>query len=132
MSNRIEALHQQLEKRIMVLDGGMGTMIQSYRLEEDDFRGERFADWQSDLKGNNDLLVLTRPDIISEIHHAILKRVRTFSKPTPSTPPRLPWPITRWNRCRQKSTTPRRNWRAPVPMNGPRARRKARAMWPVC
>jgi len=70
--NRTEALHQQLAKRIMVLDGGMGTMIQSYRLSEEDFRGERFADWQSDLKGNNDLLVLTRPDVIGEIHHAYL------------------------------------------------------------
>ncbi|MEI2265797.1 methionine synthase [Erwinia sp. CGal63] len=56
----------------MVLDGGMGTMIQSYRLSEEDFRGERFADWQSDLKGNNDLLVLTRPDVIGEIHRAYL------------------------------------------------------------
>ncbi len=73
VSNRTEALQQQLAKRIMLLDGGMGTMIQSYRLSEEDFRGERFADWQSDLKGNNDLLVLTRPDVISEIHHAYLQ-----------------------------------------------------------
>ncbi|MBV4369146.1 methionine synthase [Erwinia phyllosphaerae] len=73
MSNRTQALHQQLAQRIMVLDGGMGTMIQSYRLSEEDFRGARFADWQSDLKGNNDLLVLTRPDVIGEIHHAYLQ-----------------------------------------------------------
>ncbi|WP_437614393.1 methionine synthase [Erwinia sp. V71] len=72
MSNRTEALHQQLAQRIMLLDGGMGTMIQSYKLEESDFRGARFADWQSDLKGNNDLLVLTRPDIISAIHDGYL------------------------------------------------------------
>jgi 5-methyltetrahydrofolate--homocysteine methyltransferase len=72
VSNRIEALHQQLKKRIMLLDGGMGTMIQSYRLEEEDYRGARFADWPSDLKGNNDLLVLTQPDIISEIHNGYL------------------------------------------------------------
>ena len=72
MSNRIEALRQQLSRRIMLLDGGMGTMIQSYKLSEQDFRGARFADWQSDLQGNNDLLVLTRPDVISEIHHAYL------------------------------------------------------------
>ena len=73
MSNRTQALHQQLAQRIMVLDGGMGTMIQSYRLSEEDFRGARFADWQSDLRGNNDLLVLTRPDVIGEIHHAYLQ-----------------------------------------------------------
>ncbi|MBK0033992.1 methionine synthase [Erwinia sp. S43] len=72
MSNRIEALHQQLAKRIMLLDGGMGTMIQSYRLEEGDFRGTRFADWPCDLKGNNDLLVLTKPEVISAIHHGYL------------------------------------------------------------
>jgi len=72
VSNRIEALRQQLSRRIMLLDGGMGTMIQSYKLSEQDFRGARFADWQSDLQGNNDLLVLTRPDVISEIHHAYL------------------------------------------------------------
>ncbi len=72
VSNRVKALHQQLAKRIMLLDGGMGTMIQSYRLEESDFRGTRFADWPCDLKGNNDLLVLTRPEVISEIHHGYL------------------------------------------------------------
>lgn len=73
MSNRIEALHQQLAQRIMVLDGGMGTMIQSYRLEEQDFRGSRFAGWPCDLKGNNDLLVLSKPEVIREIHHAYLE-----------------------------------------------------------
>ncbi|WP_428984715.1 methionine synthase [Pantoea eucalypti] len=56
----------------MVLDGGMGTMIQSYRLEEEDYRGSRFADWPCDLKGNNDLLVLSKPDVIREIHDAYL------------------------------------------------------------
>ena len=73
MTDRIDALHQQLAQRIMVLDGGMGTMIQSYRLEEQDYRGERFANWASDLKGNNDLLVLTQPEIIRAIHHAYLE-----------------------------------------------------------
>jgi len=61
VTNQVEALRKQLAKRILVLDGGMGTMIQSYRLQEEDYRGERFADWESDLKGNNDLLVLTKP-----------------------------------------------------------------------
>ncbi|YCH30256.1 methionine synthase [Erwinia sp. D4-22] len=73
MTDRIDALHQQLAQRIMVLDGGMGTMIQSYRLEEQDYRGERFARWASDLKGNNDLLVLTQPEIIRAIHNAYLE-----------------------------------------------------------
>ncbi|MCC3718546.1 methionine synthase [Rouxiella badensis] len=73
VTNRVEALHEQLAKRILVLDGGMGTMIQSYRLEEEDYRGERFADWESDLKGNNDLLVLTKPEIITAIHYGYLE-----------------------------------------------------------
>jgi len=72
VSNKIDALHQQLAQRIMVLDGGMGTMIQSYKLEEEDYRGSRFADWPCDLKGNNDLLVLSKPDVIREIHDAYL------------------------------------------------------------
>ena len=55
MSSKVEQLRAQLNERILVLDGGMGTMIQSYRLNEADFRGERFADWPCDLKGNNDL-----------------------------------------------------------------------------
>ncbi|WVL87704.1 methionine synthase [Pantoea agglomerans] len=72
MSNKIDALKQQLAQRIMVLDGGMGTMIQSYKLEEEDYRGSRFADWPCDLKGNNDLLALSKPAVIREIHDAYL------------------------------------------------------------
>ena len=68
-----EALRRQLAERILIIDGGMGTMIQQYRLQEQDYRGERFADWPSDLKGNNDLLVLTQPEVISAIHHAYLE-----------------------------------------------------------
>lgn len=66
-------LESKLEEEILVLDGAMGTMIQSYNLEEADFRGNRFKDHSSELKGNNDLLVLTQPHIISEIHNAYLK-----------------------------------------------------------
>ncbi|MFI3135655.1 MAG: methionine synthase, partial [Methylococcaceae bacterium] len=63
-------LKQQLSQRILFLDGAMGTMIQGYKLEEKDFRGERFAQWEVDLKGNNDLLSITQPDIIKAIHCA--------------------------------------------------------------
>ena len=68
--NRKDLLKQQLAKRILFLDGAMGTMIQGYKLEEKDYRGKRFADWESDLKGNNDLLSLTQPEIIKAIHKA--------------------------------------------------------------
>ena len=61
-----------LTQRILIIDGAMGTMIQRHKLEEADYRGERFADWASDLKGNNDLLVLTQPQIIQGIHEAYL------------------------------------------------------------
>ena len=65
-------IKDDLKTRILVLDGAMGTMIQQYQLEEVDFRGERFTDHDVDLKGNNDLLSLTRPDIIKDIHLAYL------------------------------------------------------------
>ncbi|MCB9016479.1 MAG: methionine synthase [Lentimicrobiaceae bacterium] len=65
-------ISKELESRVLVLDGAMGTMIQRYRLEEADYRGERFRHHPSDVKGNNDLLSITRPDIIREIHLAYL------------------------------------------------------------
>ncbi|MGD8311764.1 MAG: methionine synthase [Gammaproteobacteria bacterium] len=69
----MQKLLKILEERILFLDGAMGTMIQHHRLEEADYRGERFADWPSDLRGNNDLLVLTQPDIIRDIHAQYLE-----------------------------------------------------------
>ena len=75
-------------ERILVLDGAMGTMIQQLKLEEADFRGQRFADWTHDLRGNNDLLILTRPDAIRDIHLAYFRAgadicaTNTFSSTT--------------------------------------------------
>jgi 5-methyltetrahydrofolate--homocysteine methyltransferase len=66
-------LKAEAEKRILILDGAMGTMIQSYRFSEADFRGTRFADWPRDLRGNNDLLSLTQPDAIRDIHMAYFR-----------------------------------------------------------
>ncbi len=70
---RIDALHRAAAQRILVLDGAMGTMIQRHHLTEEDFRGERFADWPSDVRGNNDLLTLTQPQLIANIHRAYLE-----------------------------------------------------------
>ena len=70
---RTEALHQLLRERILIIDGAMGTMIQRYQMDENDFRGNRFQDWQRDLKGNNDLLNITRPEVIEEIHRQYLE-----------------------------------------------------------
>ncbi|HVE16027.1 MAG TPA: homocysteine S-methyltransferase family protein, partial [Chthoniobacterales bacterium] len=65
ISSELRAL---LAERILILDGAMGTMVQRYKLEEADYRGEQFADWPSDVKGNNDLLCITKPEVIREIH----------------------------------------------------------------
>ena len=61
-----------LEKRIAILDGAMGTMIQRFKLSEAQYRGERFKDFHKDIKGNNELLSLTRPDVIQDIHESYL------------------------------------------------------------
>lgn len=72
-SNVRQKIDALLKQRILLIDGGMGTMIQDYKLEEQDYRGERFADWHSDLKGNNDLLVLSQPKLIKDIHMEYLE-----------------------------------------------------------
>ncbi len=69
----MQTIEQQLQHRILIIDGAMGTMIQRYKLQENDYRGARFQDWHKDVKGNNDLLSITRPDIIEEIHSQYLE-----------------------------------------------------------
>ena len=70
--DRSVLIKSQLQKHILLIDGGMGTMIQDYKFEEQDYRGERFADWKCDVKGNNDLLVLSQPQVIANIHKEYL------------------------------------------------------------
>ncbi len=72
-NTRIAQIHQTIKERILILDGGMGTLIQSHKLQEADYRGERFANYHLDIAGNNDLLSITQPDIISDIHRAYLQ-----------------------------------------------------------
>ncbi len=82
------SIRKALEKRILVIDGAMGTMIQRHKLTEEDYRGERFKDWHCDVKGNNDLLCITQPDIIKGIHKQYLAagadiiETNTFSSTT--------------------------------------------------
>ena len=71
-AERFAALESLLAERIVILDGAMGTMIQRHALDEADYRGERFGDWPTDLKGNHDLLCITRPDVIRDVHAAFL------------------------------------------------------------
>src|SRR5690606_33514672 len=88
--DRTAELRSLLDRRILILDGAMGTMIQTYKLSEEQFRGERFKDWASDLRGNNDLLSLTQPQIIDEIHRQYLEagadiiETNTFNSNAPS------------------------------------------------
>ena len=70
--DRSALIKAQLKKHILLIDGGMGTMIQDYKFEEADYRGERFSDWKCDVKGNNDLLVLSQPQVIANIHKEYL------------------------------------------------------------
>jgi 5-methyltetrahydrofolate--homocysteine methyltransferase len=87
---RIAAFHELLKQRIVFLDGAVGTMIQAHHLDEAGYRGTRFRDWKRDLRGNNDLLTLTRPDIIEGIHRAYLEagadivETNTFNSSAPS------------------------------------------------
>ena len=89
-TQRINELFEALQQRILLLDGAMGTMIQGYGLSEEDYRGDRFSDWQSDLRGNNDLLSLTRPQVIQDIHRQFLEagadivETNTFNANAPS------------------------------------------------
>jgi 5-methyltetrahydrofolate--homocysteine methyltransferase len=89
-SSRIDLLPELLRRRIVIIDGAMGTMIQSYQLAEADYRGERFAQFEHEVKGNNDLLTLTQPGIIREIHSAYLDagadiiETNTFNSNAPS------------------------------------------------
>src|SRR6185369_5713913 len=68
-----KTIQQCLSERILIIDGAMGTMIQQHKLEEKDYRGERFKDWHCDVKGNNDLLSITQPQIITGIHKQYLE-----------------------------------------------------------
>lgn len=70
MSTRTAQLKQAIQERILVLDGAMGTMLQRHQLNEQDYRGEIFKDWLNDLKGNHDLLNITRPDVVAGVHRA--------------------------------------------------------------
>src|SRR6476620_6012187 len=69
----MKTIQECLQERILIIDGAMGTMIQRHKLNEEDYRGERFKNWHSDVKGNNDLLSLTQPQIIKDIHKQYLE-----------------------------------------------------------
>ena len=95
----------------------MGTMIQRHTLEEEHFRGERFADWHSDLKGNNDLLSLTQPDIICDIHRAYLEAGADIIETNTFNSTRVSQADYRWRPFPGRLILPRRSWLARRPMS---------------
>jgi 5-methyltetrahydrofolate--homocysteine methyltransferase len=90
----VARLRELLAQRILIVDGAMGTMVQSHRLAEADFRGERLKDHPKELKGANDLLVLTRPDIIEGIHRQYLSAGADVVETDTLTPTASRWPTT--------------------------------------
>ncbi len=84
----MSTIKEEIQKRILVLDGAMGTMLQAYKFSEEDFRGERFKDYPTPLQGNNDLLSITQPEAIKEVHAKFLEvgadiiETNTFSATT--------------------------------------------------
>ncbi|MFW2347746.1 MAG: homocysteine S-methyltransferase family protein, partial [Wenyingzhuangia sp.] len=81
-------IREQIKQKVLVLDGAMGTMIQQYKFSEEDYRGEQFKDWKVSVKGNNDMLSITQPGAIKEIHAkyfeagADIAETNTFSSTT--------------------------------------------------
>ena len=86
----LQRLRKTLESNIVLLDGPMGTMIQAYDLQEHDYRGDKYNEWPQDLKGNNDLLNITKPEVIEEIHSQFIEagsriiETNTFNSNKPS------------------------------------------------
>jgi len=109
ISLRRRQLETALSKGIVLMDGAMGTMVQRHRLEEKDFRGKRFEIHGKDLKGNNDILAITRPDVIGGIHRAYLDAGLESLKPTRLMRRRFPRRTTALNRPFGRSIWPQPN-----------------------
>ena len=107
MDDNRMTLRQAVAERILLLDGAMGTMIQTYGLGETDFRGELFPDIPCQMMGNNDVLSLTRPDVILDIHRRYLQ---AGAEPTPSAASVSQWPTIIASRMSGNSTSPRHPW----------------------
>lgn len=99
---RIHSLHEAIKQRILILDGAMGTMIQSYKLQEADYRGERFANYHMDIAGVTICCLLLSRTSSVKFSRLIWMLVQIFWKPTPSTPHAFPWLITTWRDLAQE------------------------------
>lgn len=113
-------LKQLIDERVLILDGAMGTMIQRYNLSEQDFRGERFAEMPGQMKGNNDLLCLTRPDVIKDIHHKYLEAGADIIETNTFNAQRIRWQTIICRICVVRLIWPLPDLLANWPMNIPR------------
>ena len=120
------SLLSELSRRILVLDGGLGTMVQAYGLGEQDYRGDMFRDWPVPLKGCNETLALTRPDVLTEIHEAYLQAGADIISFTTFAVQPLRWPVRRPTVLR--SRTPRSRGSLRDPSDRVTVRRRSRPM----
>ena len=121
-----------LRKRIALLDGAMGTMIQRARLAEEDYRGARFRDWPRELRGNNDLLSLSQPRLIRDIHAQYLQAGADVIETNTFNSTSIALADYGMQALARSSTEPRRIWRARRRVNGRRARPSSRDLSPAC
>jgi methionine synthase I (cobalamin-dependent) len=123
-----ERLIADAQRRILILDGAMGSMLQRYKLGEDDFRGDRFRHFGHDLKGNNDLLVLTQPKIVQAVHQAYLDAGADLIETNSFNATRVSQADYHLEEARTTSTSPPRNWCASCATASRTRRRTARAI----
>lgn len=125
----MKTIQEQINERILVLDGAMGTMIQQYGLTEEDFRGERFRGVPGMLKGCNDVLCLTRPDVIADIHRKYLEAGADIIETNTFNATRVSMADYHWKGIVRKSTVRRHVWHAGLPMNIRQRIRRSRVGW---
>src|SRR3990172_8171733 len=129
---RLSRLDTLLKERILILDGAMGTMIQRYKLEEKDYRGERFAAWAHEVKGNNDLLTLTQSKIIHDIHAAYLEAGADILETNTFNSQSISMADYRMEELAYELNREGARLGAPRPTNTNARTQRARATWPAC
>ena len=131
--SRLALLEPLLARRILVLDGAMGTMIQTYGLGEREYRGERFADWPRELRGHSDLLTLTQPGIIRAIHSAYLEAGADIVETNSFTSNAMSLADYGMEEHGLRAEPRRRaGWRGTRPTNGSAATPTRPGSWPAC
>lgn len=113
------SIREAIKHKILILDGALGTLIQTYGLTEEDFRGSLPLPSIITFKGNNDMLNITKPSVIEDIHRRYLRAVPTSSRPTPSLPSASPRPTTTFSPCLARWPSVGLGWQDGVPTSSP-------------